>query len=817
MPRRKAVTPVQEASIRQIPFQEVLEDRFSRYSKHIIQERALPDARDGLKPVQRRILWAMFEAHNTFDHPYHKSAKTVGNVIGNYHPHGDSSVYDAMVRMSQDWKIRSPLVDMQGNNGSIDDDPAAAMRYTEARLSKIAGFLLDDIDKDTVSWAPNFSDEKMEPTVLPARYPNLLVNGISGIAAGYATNIPPHNLDEVIDASIYRLQNPDADLDELMEIIKGPDFPTGGIAMGKEGIRNAFETGRGRVMVRARADIEQARNIQQIVITEIPYDVVKSSLVKKISEIQLSKKVDGILEVRDESGREGLRIVIDLKKEANAKAILDYLYKNTELQTSCNYNVVAIVNKAPVLMGLIPMLDAFLDHRKDVVTHRTQFTLNARKKRAHIVEGLIKAISVLDEVIALIKASKNKADSKKRLIERFEFSEQQAEAIVMLQLYRLSNTDIQTLKQEAKDLEKEIASLIEILENPVTRDNLIIKELQEVKSTFALPRKTDIQDEIAEITINPKEMIAREDFIVSLTKDGYLKKSSLRSFNSSNSLLPGLKEGDVPLGISKMNSMDNLLIVSSKSRLFDAPIYRLEETRWKDEGIHISSSHKLENQEKMVAGFVLPENFKKGQYLLATKNGFVSRMEFEPMQKSRLAAQMSLGKDDVLRQAVFLDDPDQEIILLTKNGKIFQMSAAEISMRQGKSKGMRAITLDEDDELLTMLKANYKDYLLLTENGLAKKIGLDQIPRLSRGSKGQQAIAKSHNDKAFALVGFDGPVTLFQKEKMELNPEEFKTFGKLNAKGTKVLDMNEPVLILQPIGQVPELVEGNTTEENRLF
>ncbi len=445
------------------PLEEIMGDRFGRYSKYIIQDRALPDARDGLKPVQRRILYAMYTDGNRYDKPYRKSAKTVGLVIGNYHPHGDTSVYDAMVRMSQEWKIRTPQIDMQGNNGSIDDDPAAAMRYTEARLSKISEYLIMDIEKDTVLWAPNFDDTENEPTVLPARYPNLLVNGITGIAAGYATNIPPHNLNEVLDAAIYRIQYPDCSLSELMEYMQGPDFPTGGIVQGKQGIVDAFTTGKGKIMIRSKVEVTQTKTVQQIIVHEIPYEVVKSNMVKKIDDVRLNKKIDGILDVRDESDRNGLRVVIDIKKDADAKLILNYLYKNTDLQVSYNYNVIAIVNKRPKQLGLAAMLDAFIQHRIEVVQRRSQYDLDKKTARCHILDGLIKAISVLDEIIALIRSAKDKADSKKKIMERFAFSEAQAEAIVSMRLYRLSNTDVTLLMEEHETLLKEIEQLQNIL------------------------------------------------------------------------------------------------------------------------------------------------------------------------------------------------------------------------------------------------------------------------------------------------------------------------------------------------------------------
>ena len=443
-----------EDKTRYIPehLEDIMGNGFSRYAKYIIQERALPDARDGLKPVQRRILYAMYHDGNTWDHPYRKSAKTVGLVIGNYHPHGDTSVYDALIRMSQDWKVRLPLIDVHGNNGSIDDDPAAAMRYTEARLAKVTEVMEDDLDKDTVEMAPNFDDTENEPTVLPVPFPVMLVNGATGIAAGYATNMPPHNMNETVDATIYRIQNPECSLEDLMEIIPGPDFPTGGIVQGAKGIHDAFETGKGRVVVRAKCEIEQTRTNQQIIITEIPYEVIKGQLVKKMDEIRLSKDIDGVLDVRDESDRNGMRIVVDVKKEADANLILNYFYKNTDLQIYYNYNNVTIIDKRPVQVGLCGLLDAFIAFRKEVVLKRSRYELDKMEKRTHIIEGLMKAVSILDEVIRIIRASKDKADSKKNLMNEFGFDEPQAEAIVSMRLYRLSNTDIQILRNEFAEL-----------------------------------------------------------------------------------------------------------------------------------------------------------------------------------------------------------------------------------------------------------------------------------------------------------------------------------------------------------------------------
>ena len=505
---------------------------FGRYAKYIIQERALPDARDGLKPVQRRILYAMYNDGNTHDKPYRKSAKTVGLVIGNYHPHGDSSVYDAMVRMSQDWKVRMPFIDMHGNNGSIDDDPAAAMRYTEARLAKVTQVMEEDLDKDTVEMSPNFDDTDIEPTVLPVPFPVMLVNGATGIAAGYATNMPPHNINEVIDATIYRIQNAECSLNDVMDILPGPDFPTGGIVQGEEGIREAFTTGKGRIVVRAKTEIIQEKNLQQIVITEIPYEVVKGNLVKKMDEIRISREVDGLIDVRDESDRNGLRIVIDVRKDADANLILQYFFKNTDLQVYYNYNNVAIMRERPVQVGLLGLLDAFIDFRKEVVLRRSRFELNKMEARVHIIEGLIKAVSVLDEVIAIIRASKDKADAKFRLIENFGFDEVQAEAIVTLRLYRLSNTDIVSLRNEFAQLVNQIEETKSILENESVLRHLMVQELRQVKENYGDARRTKIEAKIDEINISKEAMIPSEQVMITVSKDGYLKRVSLRSFNA---------------------------------------------------------------------------------------------------------------------------------------------------------------------------------------------------------------------------------------------------------------------------------------------
>lgn len=730
-----------EPKILDSSLEDIIADRFSRYSKYIIQERALPDARDGLKPVQRRILWAMFEDGNTFNHPYRKSARTVGNVIGNYHPHGDTSVYDAIVRLSQDWKSALPLIDMQGNNGSIDDDPAAAMRYTEARLSKIAGYLLEDIDKETVEWSPNFSDEKFEPTVLPARYPNLLVNGITGIAAGYATNIPPHNFNEVLDACIYRIDHPDCAFEELMEFVKGPDFPTGGLVMGKSGIEQALKTGKGRVTVRSKAEIVEGKTINQIVVTEIPYDVVKGAMVKKIDEIRLNGKVSGMLDVRDESDRKGLRIVCDLKKEANAEAVLNYLYKNTDLQTYYHYNVIAIVSQTPKQLGLAGMLDAFLKHREEVIINRSRYDLKKKKARLHIVEGLIRAVSILDEVIALIRASKGKADSKARLMEQYDFSDAQAEAIVTLQLYRLSNTDIQALEKEAAELKKEIETLEAIISKPARRKSLMKKELQALNKTFVMPRRSQIVSQVSEIVVSDRDMIVDEQVVAAVTEQGYFKRVSMRSYASSNNAAGGMKEGDRYVFNSPVSTLDSLLFFTSKGRFGQIPVYQLEEKKWKDLGSHYSALFKPEAGEQIVQVFAERDPVQHTDLVMLTRLGQARRLHREDLpsgSRRSLSTLMSLTGEDALLSVLPSGQEEDDLLLITRSGFGFKMHANDIPLSKGRSKGVIALSLQAEDELLSVLNAD-QDYLVLENNeGQFKKIPLASIETLNRRARGSR-------------------------------------------------------------------------------
>ena len=620
--------------------EEIMGDRFGRYSKYIIQDRAIPDVRDGLKPVQRRILYAMYRTKKTYDKDYYKSASTVGEVIGKYHPHGDSSIYEAMVRMSQPWKMRIPHIDMHGNNGSIDGDGAAAMRYTEARLSKLSGELLRDIDKNTIAFAPNFDDKELEPTVLPARYPNLLVNGAMGISAGYATNIPPHNLGEVIDATIYRIDNPNCRLETIMNIVKGPDFPTGGIIEGIDGIRSAYETGKGKIVVKARTKIEK----NKIIVTEIPYDVFKINIVRKIDEIRIDKKIDGIVEVRDETDKDGLQITIELKKDVNPELILAYLFKNTELQTTYNFNMLAIVDRRPQLFGILGILDAYIRHQKEIVYKRSEFDLAHAKARYHIVEGLIKAVSILDEVIKTIRASKNKTDSKENLMIKFGFTEEQAEAIVTLQLYRLSNTDIVLLEEEQANLTKIINYLEEIIKDEGKLMSVIKEELRRIKKEYALPRLTEIKERVEEIKIDNTLMLPKEDVYVVLTNQGYIKRVSSRGYLSNNGEDTQLKENDYVIGIYNINTLDTILLFTNFGNYLYIPVYEIPDAKWKDLGKHVSNIIPLGSEEKVIKGMPVYD-FNASIYITSfSKNGMIKRTKLNEFKVQRYSKPINMMK-----------------------------------------------------------------------------------------------------------------------------------------------------------------------------
>ncbi len=736
-------------------------ERFGRYSKYIIQERALPDIRDGLKPVQRRILYSMNKDGNTYDKGYRKSAKSVGNVMGNFHPHGDSSIYDAMVRMSQDWKNRETLIEMHGNNGSMDGDPPAAMRYTEARLSEIADYLLQDIDKNTVAWAWNFDDTEKEPTVLPAAFPNLLVNGATGISAGYATDIPPHNLAEVIDTVVYLIDHPSAKLDKLMEFLPGPDFPTGAIIQGKDEIRKAYETGKGRVVVRSRTEIENLKGgKKQIVATEIPYEVNKAALVKKIDDVRLNNKVPGIAEVRDESDREGLRIAIELKKDADEQTILNYLFKYTDLQINYNFNMVAIDNYTPRQVGIIPMLTSYIAHRKDIIVARSKFDKEKAEKRLHIVEGLIRVISILDEVIALIRASENKADAKENLKISYDFSEEQAEAIVTLQLYRLTNTDIVTLENEEAELRERITTLNAIIGDERTMYNVMKRELREVKKKFGNPRLSELQAETQTIEIDTASLIVEEETYVSVTRGGYIKRTSPRSFNASTVEELGKRDDDDVIFIQNAKTTQELLIFTNLGNVIYRPIHELADIRWKEIGEHLSQNITNFATDEEILYVDLVDHFEEGTYYAATRLGQIKRFERRDLRpwrsyKSKAVKYAKLKGDDdqVIRiSPIKLDD----VMLITARGYALRFNIEEIPIVGPKAAGVKAINLKEGDSLAAAFIANTDSIYILTQRGSLKRMSTNLIPVTSRAKRGLQVLRelKSKPHRVFAA----GPV-----------------------------------------------------------
>lgn len=736
-------------------------ERFGRYSKYIIQERALPDIRDGLKPVQRRILYSMNKDGNTYDKGYRKSAKSVGNVMGNFHPHGDSSIYDAMVRMSQDWKNRETLIEMHGNNGSMDGDPPAAMRYTEARLSEIADYLLQDIDKNTVAWAWNFDDTEKEPTVLPAAFPNLLVNGATGISAGYATDIPPHNLAEVIDTVVYLIDHPSAKLDKLMEFLPGPDFPTGAIIQGKDEIRKAYETGKGRVVVRSRTEIENLKGgKKQIVATEIPYEVNKAALVKKIDDVRLNNKVPGIAEVRDESDREGLRIAIELKKDADEQTILNYLFKYTDLQINYNFNMVAIDNYTPRQVGIIPMLTSYIAHRKDIIVARSKFDKEKAEKRLHIVEGLIRVISILDEVIALIRASENKADAKENLKISYDFSEEQAEAIVTLQLYRLTNTDIVTLENEEVELRERITTLNAIIGDERTMYNVMKRELREVKKKFGNPRLSELQAETQTIEIDTASLIVEEETYVSVTRGGYIKRTSPRSFNASTVEELGKRDDDDVIFIQNAKTTQELLIFTNLGNVIYRPIHELADIRWKEIGEHLSQNITNFATDEEILYVDLVDHFEEGTYYAATRLGQIKRFERRDLtpwrsykSKAVKYAKLKGNDDQVIRiSPIKLDD----VMLITARGYALRFNIEEVPIVGPKAAGVKAINLKEGDSLAAAFIANTDSIYILTQRGSLKRMSTNLIPVTSRAKRGLQVLRelKSKPHRVFAA----GPV-----------------------------------------------------------
>ena len=731
--------------------EDIMGDCFGKYAKEIIQERAIPDVRDGLKPVQRRILYAMYLANNTWEKPYVKCAATVGDVLGKFHPHGDSSVYEAMVRMSQWWKQTAPLISIHGNNGSLDGDPAAAYRYTEARLSKISEELLNDLDKETVSWAPNFDDRFLEPTVLPANLPNLLINGTTGISAGYATDIPPHNIGEIIDATIKRIDSPNCRLDSILEIVKGPDFPTGGIIEGKDGIVEAYKTGKGKIIVKSKYEFVKEKGKEKIVITEIPFDTLKSNIIKRIDEFRIEKRLDGISEVRDESDKnDNVRIVIDLKNGADKDLIINFLLKNSDLQINYNFNMVAIVNKRPKQLGIVEIIDAFIAHRKEVVTKRCEFELKNKEARKHIVEGFIKALDILDEVIKVIRKSKNKADAIVNLVKEFDFTNLQAEAIVMMQLYKLTNTDVNILKEEFSKLAQEIAYLRSVLDNEDNLKKLIKDELREVKKNFNVPRKTVIKDEITEIVIDELAMVDRSDFVVIISKNGYIKKVSVRSYNSTDEL--NLREEDYVENIYKINNLDTLLLFTNLGNYLYVPVRDIPESKNKDLKDHISSIVSISDGEKIIRSYGV-RNFDDSVLTLITKNGVIKNTllkSYKVTRYSRPLSAISLKSGDELVNVSVKDG--SEYIIVTKRGMCLKFNSSEIPVLGLKASGVKGINLNDGDYVINGQNIYDDEHLaIFTDNKTAKRVKLSDIQKFTRAKKGT-SIIKSPKSKTYLVM-----------------------------------------------------------------
>lgn len=799
--------------------EDIMGERFARYAKTIIQDRALPDVRDGLKPVQRRILYTMYQGKNTYDKPYRKSAKTVGDVMGQYHPHGDSSIYEAMVRMSQWWKQNTPYIDMHGNNGSMDGDTPAAYRYTEARLSKISNELLKDINKDTVVMTYNYDDTLFEPTVLPAKFPNLLVNGSNGISAGYATNIPPHNLGEIIDATIKRIDSPNCYLDTILDIVKGPDFPTGGIACGRQGIIDAFTTGRGKVIVKSKYEIVKTKGKDQIVITEIPFDVNKASLVKKIDEIRIDKKVEGIQEVRDESDLENPEtIVIDLKKDANSDLIINYLLKNTDLQISFNYNMVAIVNNRPMTLGILQILDAYIAHQKEIILKRTKFDLDHALAEMHIVEGLIKALSILDEVIKTIRSSKNKSDAKDNLVKEYQFTEKQAEAIVMLQLYKLTNTDVTELLERKDNLKLMIEFLQSILNDENKLKNVMKDELRNIKKEYATPRKTTIEDEVSEIKIDTTSMIPKEDCIVVVTKQGYVKRVSLRSYNANDEETL-VKENDYVIGLYQMNTLDTLLLFTDLGNYLYVPVYEIPDLKWKELGKHISNIIKISSDENIVQSIPVYD-FNKDKYItLFSKDGLVKRTKLNEFKVTRYSKPMSCMKlKDKDKVVSVSDDNGSEVFITTKNGYGLRYKIDEISIVGIKASGVKAINL-KNDEVVNGILFDNTDYItIITANGTGKRVKMTEFELSTRARRGVLLVRDVktnpyHILKTFINVKKIGILTTdinYMKVTELPIVDRYSTGTVINKKG--IVDCFEEVTLTKEEKENPNIIEEEIIE-----
>ncbi len=677
---------------------DVMSQGFGRYSKYVLQERAVPDVRDGLKPVQRRILYTMYLEGNISSKPTRKCARTVGAVIGRFHPHGDASVYEAMVRLSQDWKMRMPLIEFQGNNGSIDGDGPAAYRYTEARLAEITDQMILDLNKNTVDMELNFDDQELEPSVLPARFPNLLVNGSQGIAMGASTDIPPHNLGEVIDAINYRIHHKNATTEDLMQFIKGPDFPTGGVILNVNELPEIYEKGKGLIRLMAKSYVRENRDCNQIVISEIPYGVNKSELVNDIDHCRFQNSLTAILEVRDETDKDGLAIVIDVKKDADAENIRKFIISKGVLTRSIKFNMLVIDHYRPRTIGLLETIDCYIEHQIDVITRRSNYDLNKAKNRLHIVDGLIRMVSIIDQVIHLIRSSKDKQDSKSRLMSECSFSEAQADAILSLQLYRLSNTDVTTLMKEAEELRKTIKDLEDLLNSPSLMNRLISHDLTAIKDKFSDERRTSFQQEDLDLSVDKRSLVTKEETVVVFTRDGYFKRCQMRSYTSSIGQDPGIKQGDVIRGVVKCYTTDFLLAFTSLGNYLFIPVYKLFDTKWKEEGKHINEIGTIAGNEKIVNGIVV-RDFKEGIHVvMVSKLGQIKRSELKEFEVSRFLRPIRcfhLAENDSLVSASITHGND-DILILTSSGQASLYSENEVTLVSLRAKGVKAISFGKE-------------------------------------------------------------------------------------------------------------------------
>jgi len=801
---------------------------FIDYAMSVITARALPDVRDGLKPVHRRILYTMHRANLTPDKPYRKSATTVGDVLGHFHPHGDASVYDAMVRLAQTFSLRYPLVDGQGNFGSIDGDGPAAYRYTEARMQKIALEMLTDIKKDTVDFMPNFDEKDEEPTVLPSRFPNLLVNGSSGIAVGMATEIPPHNLSEVIDGTIALMENPDIDIDGLMEYIKGPDYPTGGIIMGKTGIRNAYKTGRGKIYVRAKAEIEEHKEGKfRIVVTEIPYMVRKSALIEKIADEVKGERIVGISDIRDESDKDGLRFVIELKKEANPQVVLNQLYKFTEMQATCSAIMIALVNGVPKCLNLKEMLSEYVKHQRSVITRRTQFDINKAKARAHILEGLLKAIDYIDEVIELIKKSSSIADAKLALMNRFELDDAQAQAIVDMRLGQLSGLERDKIENEYKELTDKIAELEDILANAWRIDAIIKEDLLEIKRKYGDARRTEIG--VGEVGLEDEDLIPVDDCVFTLTDAGYVKRIQTSEYRAQHRGGVGVKgvktkEDDTIRQMFVASTHDYILFFTNLGRVYKAKGYEIPESSRTAKGTSAVNIIPLMSGER-VSSMVKVSEFSDDSYLLmVTRNGTVkktSMSEYANIRKTGVIA-IIIDENDTL-DTVLKTTGDDNIIIASHFGKAIKFNESDARPMGRVTRGVRGIRLEDDDYVVgAIIEQPDSTILTITENGYGKRTETTEYRVQARGGKGvgnYNITDKTGNVAAIAVTTGNEDVMLITSggQVMRTSVGEISTFGR-TTQGVRIVRLPEGIKVIdialsEKEEEIPETTEEETVTE----